>query len=141
MAEQKKPTMEELKAIAGKKKKEEVLEIDRTVIKRYAEAIGDPDPKWKDVAPPGLLTAAMLTGGFPALGIPLPFKRGVAAGGDWEFYKPIKAGDIITTTHEFAEIQDKSSEKGPRALLIFKSTHKNQKGEVVAVSTNTLMSY
>ena len=79
--------------------------------------------------------------GAMLLGVPLPFKRSVAGGADWEFFKPIKKGDIIHTVHEFSELQDKTSDKGPRALMVYKSTHKNQKGEVVAISTNTIMSY
>ena len=140
MTEAKKPTLEEIRKMIGKKK-EEVLEIDRSLIRAYCQAIGDPSPRWRDTVPPGFLTTVVLSGSVLALNIPFPFKRGVAAGADWDYYKPIKVGDVITTTHEFAEIQDKSSEKGPRVLIIFKSTHKNQKGEVVATSTNSVMSY
>ena len=120
--EEKRPTWEETTALIGKKK-EEVLEIDKSMLRAFCQCIGDPNPKWQDKAPPGFLTAAMFSAGGPA--IPPPYRRRVDAGGDWEFYKPIKPGDIITTIREFAEVQDKSSEKGPRALLIFKSTHKN----------------
>ena len=140
MTEEKKPTLQEIKALIGKKK-EEKLEIDKSIIRAYCQSIGDRSPKWQDTAPPGLLTTVLLSGSVIALSIPYPFKRGVAAGADWEFFKPIKAGDVITTVHEFADIQDKSSEKGPRVLIIFKSTHKNQKGELVGTSTNSVMSY
>lgn len=140
MAEAKKPTFEEVKAMVGQKKSE-VLEVDRNMIDRFCQTIEDSSPKWKVQAPPCALTAAMFSGGLLVLGIPVPYKRTVAAGADWEYLKPIKPGDTITTVHEFAEIQDKSSEKGPRALLIFTSKHTNQKGEMVGVSTNTIMSY
>ena len=140
MAEAKKPTLEEVKKLIGKKK-DEVFEVDKSILRLFNQCIGEADPKWEKTAHPGLLTAAMLSGSVLALGIPYPYKRGVAAGADWEFFKPIKAGDVITTSHEFADVQDKSSEKGPRVLLVFKSTHKNQKGEVVAVSSNNVMSY
>jgi len=140
MTQEKKITLEDVKAMIGKKK-EEKLEIDRSLIRAYCQSIGDRSPRWQDTAPPGLLTTVLLSGSVVALSIPLPYKRGVAAGADWEYFKPIKVGDVITTTHEFAEIQDKGGEKGPRVLIIFKSTHKNQKGEVVATSTNSVMSY
>jgi len=132
---------DEIKALEGKKH-EEVLEIDQHMINLYTDCIGDPSPKWKSgIVPPGLMTTAMISSGAVFLGIPLPHKRSVAAGTDWEFLKPVEAGDTLTTSHEFHELQDKSSEKGPRALMIYKSTHKNQNGEVVAISTNTIMSY
>ena len=140
MTEEKRPTLEEIRARIGEKR-EEVVEVDKSMIRAFCQCIEDPNPRWQDVAPPGFLTTVKMSGGAVAIDIPEPYKRKVAAGGEWEFYKPIKPGDIITTSHEFSDIQDKSSEKGKRALMIFKSTHKNQKGEVVAVTTGTTMSY
>lgn len=140
MAEEKRPTLEEIRTRIGEKK-EHVLEIDKSMVRAFCECIGDKNPKWRDVAPPGMFTNAGISSAGVALGIPAPYKRIVAAGGDWEFYKPMKAGDIITTTHEFHDILDKGSEKGPRVLMVFKSTHKNQNGEVVAVTTANVMSY
>ncbi len=133
-------TQDEVKAYLGKSI-QEVMEIDGTVIRQYCECIGDPNPMWKDTAPPGLVTTAMISSGAMLIGVPLLHKRSVAGGADWEFFKPIKKGDVITTTHEFSELQDKGSEKGPRLLMVYKSSHKNQKGELVAVSTNTIMNF
>ena len=133
-------TMEEIKAMIGKKK-EEVLEIDRTMVRNFCQAIGDTNPRWDNFAPPGIITNAMISSGIGQLGIPFPFKRIVAAGADWEFYKPIKIGDTITTTHEFVDLVDKSSDKGPRALLVAKSSHRNQHGDLVAVTIGNVMSY
>lgn len=140
MTERKFGTMDEVRTYLGKKREEEI-EIDGTVIRAFCECIGDPSPNWKEIAPPGLVTTAMVSSGAMLLGVPLPFKRSVAGGADWEFFKPIKKGDTIHTVHEFSELQDKTSDKGPRALMVYKSTHKNQKGEIVAISTNTIMSY
>jgi len=140
MVERRIAPMDEIKSLQGKKSKES-MEIDKHMIRLLCDCIEDRNPKWKDTVPPSTITTAMISGGALALGIPLPFKRSVAAGADWDFFKPIKAGDTINTTHEFFELQDKSSDKGPRALMVYKSTHTNQKGEVVAVSTNTIMSY
>ena len=140
MVEIRHASWDEIKGLEGKKT-EQVLDIDQHMINLFTDCIGDTSPKWRGIAPPGLTTTAMVSSGAVFLGIPLPFQRSVAAGTDWEFLKPLKAGDTCTTTHEFFELQDKSSEKGPRALMVYKSTHKNQNGEVVAVSSNTIMSY
>ena len=133
-------TVEEIKARIGETK-EEVIEIDKSMIRAYCEAIGDNNPKWGDIAPPGFLTNAKISSGGVALGIPMPYMRIVAAGGDWEFVKPIKAGDKITNIHEFHDMIDKGSEKGPRVLIVYKTTHKNQNGEVVGITTANVMSY
>ncbi len=133
-------TQDEVKTYLGKSI-QEVMEIDGTVIRQYCECIGDPSPMWKDTAPPGLVTTAMISSGAMLIGVPLLHKRSVAGGADWDFFKPIKKGDVITTTHEFSELQDKGGDKGPRLLMVYKSSHKNQKGELVAVSTNTIMNF
>jgi len=141
MTEEKLPTFEEVKARVGEKK-ETILEIDGNMIREYCRCIGDTNPKWKNVLPPGFNTTAMFSSATRAqLNIQVPYRRRVDAGGDWEIIKSIKPGDVITSTHEFSDCQDKTSEKGPRALLTFKSTHTNQNGEVVAVSTGRIMSY
>ena len=133
-------TQDEVKTYLGKSI-QEVMEIDGTVIRQYCECIGDPSPMWKDTAPPGLVTTAIISSGAMLIGVPLLHKRSVAGGADWDFFKPIKKGDVITTTHEFSELQDKGGDKGPRLLMVYKSSHKNQKGELVAVSTNTIMNF
>lgn len=140
MTEEKLPTFEEIKAMVGKKK-EVVIEIDKNMIREYCRSVGDANPKWQNVVPPGFCITAMFSSAQASLGIPAPYKRRVDAGGDWGIFKPIKPGDTITTTHEFTDILDKTSEKGPRALVVFKSTHVNQNGEVVAISTGRGMSY
>jgi len=113
MADIKFASMDEVRTYLGKKREEEI-EIDGTVIRAYCECIGDPNPKWKATAPPGLVTTAMVSSGAMLLGVPLPFKRSVAGGADWEFFKPIRKGDVIHTSHEFSELQDKTSSTSRR---------------------------
>jgi len=140
MTEEKRPTVEEVKAMIGKVNKETMV-MDASRVRAFCQAIGDTNPRWQEFVHPGFLTNANMSSGISGLGIPWPYKRIVAAGADWEFYKPIKIGDTITTTHEFTELQDKGSDKGPRVLMISKSKHVNQKGELVALSTGRVMSY
>ena len=70
MAETERPTFEEVKAMEGKKK-DEVLEVDNTMIKRLCDVLDDSNPKWKDQTPPCALTAAMFSGGLLILNIPV----------------------------------------------------------------------
>ena len=133
-------SVDEIKTYLGKKR-EETMEIDGTVIRAFCECIGDTNPAWKNTAPPGLVTTAMISSGAMLIGVPLLYKRSVAGGADWEFFKFIKKGDVINTIHEFSELQEKGSDKGPRLLMVYKSSHRNQKGELVAISTNTIMNF
>ena len=140
MTKNDRPTIAEIRTRIGEKR-QEAVEIDKNMLLAYCQCIEESNPKWQNTTPPGFLLMVNMSGGASAINIPDPFPKKVAAGTECEYLKPIKLGDTITTTHEFTEIQDKSSEKGPRALMIFKSTHKNQKGEVVAITTGSAMSY
>jgi len=139
MTEASRPTIDELRSQLGKKAAPAVVGIDNSTVRLYCDAIGDTSPKWKEVAPPGLLFAAMFFGqGFP---VDFPFAGVVDLGSEVEFMAPIRPGDVITTVTEFADLEDKSGEKGRRAFMTFRSTHKNQRDEVVAVSTSRIMSF
>jgi acyl dehydratase len=130
--------MDEMKTFVGNKGKPTVFEIDRNMIKRYCEAIGDASPMWRDRMPPGMLTAAMLMGEGAQMP-PFPYPGIVDAGGDWEYFKPIKAGDSITVVNEFTGTEDKSNEKRKMLLFHMKSTFTNQHKEVVAVASGRVM--
>ena len=130
--------MDEMKKFVGNKGRPTVFEIDKTMIKRYCEAIGDPSAVWRDRMPPGMLTAAMLMGEGAQMP-PFPYPGIVDAGGDWEYFKPIKAGDSITVVNEFTGTEDKSNDKRKMLLFHMKSTFTNQHKEVVAVASGRVM--
>lgn len=128
----------EMNKLSGGKGKPSVFEIDRNMVKRYCEAIGDPSPVWGNTFPPGLLTAAMLMGEAAAMP-QFPYPGIVDAGGDWEYFKPIKVGDKITVVNEFTGVEDKSNEKRKMLLFTMKSTYTNQSGEKVATAGGRVM--
>jgi len=131
-------SIEELKAVIGQKGAPTTYEIDKSMLRRFCDAIGDNNPKWKEVMPPGLLAAAMFMGQGPTMPA-WPYPGIVDAGLELESFKPIKPGDTITIVNEVHNVEDKSSERGKRLLISFKSTTKNQRGEVVATSIGRVM--
>jgi len=131
-------SIEELKAVIGQKGAPTTYEIDKSMLRRFCDAIGDNNPKWKEVMPPGLLAAAMFMGQGPTMP-PWPYPGIVDAGLELESFKPIKPSDTITIVNEVHNVEDKSSERGKRLLISFKSTTKNQRGEVVATSIGRVM--
>jgi len=74
-------------------------------------------------------------------GVPMewPYPGIVDGGGEWEFFKPIRPGDVLTAVNELANVEDKSSEKGKRLLISMKTVLTNQRGELVATSTGRVM--
>lgn len=139
MVQQKRPTLEEFRALVGVKRSETVFEIDKSMISRFCEAVGEPNSKWQETAPPSFLIPSAFLGEIVKTIWPYP--RLVDAGADWEFYKPVRLHDVITTVSELADVQDKSGDKGQRILISLKSTYKNQDGETVAESTGRLMNF
>jgi len=130
-------TVEDLKALIGNKGSRTIYEIDKSMTRLYCDTIDDHSPKWEEVTPPGLLTAAMFMG--EGTHMEWPYPGIVDAGLELEFFKPVKPGDVITIVNELFNVEDKSSEKGKRLLISMKSTTSNQRGEVVATSVGRVM--
>jgi acyl dehydratase len=130
-------SVEELQALVGQQGRPTVYEVDRSMLRLYADTIDDKNPKWQEVMHPGLLAAAM----FMGVGVPMefPYPGIVDAGLELQVFKPIKAGDTITITNELSGVEDKSSERGKRLLISMKSGIKNQNGEEVAASIGRVM--
>lgn len=130
-------SVEDLQALVGKRGAETTLQVDKSMIRLYCDCIGDSSPKWKDVAPPGMLTGVLFMGqGTP---MEFPYPGIVDGGGEWEFFKPVRPGDVLSMVNELSNVEDKSSEKGKRLLISMKTTLKNQRGELVATSTGRVM--
>ncbi len=130
-------TVEDLKAMVGKHGSEVKFKIDKSMIRLLCDTLGDDISRWKDVTPPGMLTEVMFVG--EGTHIDWPYPGIVDAGAEWNFFKPIKVGDEISVVNSLDGVEDKSSEKGKRLLITFKSTLTNQKGEMVATSIGRVM--
>jgi acyl dehydratase len=122
-------------------------DVEKGAIRKFAEAIGDEDPIYYDekaaqvagfktiVAPPTFLCT------FRAQELPdlkMQFGRVRLNGGnEYEYSKPIYAGDTITLTAKYAEVSERSGRTGNMVFVITELTFKNQHGEVVAKGRNT----
>jgi acyl dehydratase len=115
--------------------------VGREKVREYAQAVGEIDPRYLDpeqaraagfddvVAPP--MFAAVYTGPavFPAImESGLDFARMVHGAQEFTWHEPVVAGDEITTEAELEE----SSERGGMKFYVFKTTSKNQRGELVS---------
>ena len=153
MPEEKILTFEELQALAGKLQVTETLEVEKSIIRNFAQAIGDSNPLWNDeayarskgyrsiIAPPGFYESAIMSSAFTRLRPKMPIGRGVDAGGEWEIFKPIEAGDVLTNTFKFVSVRQEEGKKGPRTFLQFETEHVNQRGELVARSRSQIMKF
>jgi hypothetical protein len=100
-------------------------------LKRFAEAIGDPNPRWLIEAPPTFLVA------LAPVSLHLveaeEYGKGWLNGGNrFEYHEPVRAGDRIRATGRVAEVYEKSGSSGNLLFIIFETDYVNQRGTLVA---------
>ncbi len=100
-------------------------------LKRFAEAVGDSNPRWLSEAPPTFLVALAP----PAAHLPEAeeYGKGWLNGGNrFEYIEPVKVGDRITATGKVVEVYEKTGSSGSLLFIIFENEYVNQEGRTVA---------
>jgi hypothetical protein len=132
---------EKMRSMIGSELARAVHEVDKTMLRRLAEAIEDTNPRWLTEAAPGFVMAAAVSGtGDPPKEL-FPLKRMVAGGGEWEFYLPIKVGDVITCTTKLADLYEREGKAGKLLFIVTETTVVNQQGQLAAKARTTLINY
>ena len=114
-----------------------VYEIEKGMIRRFARAIDDPNPRWDTMATP---TFIVTLGGeqFGEKIITPMFREGLLHGStELECYQPVRPGDSITVNGKIASIRERSQ----MAFVTFEITYTNQKQELVARCQQTMIGY
>jgi len=62
-------------------------------------------------------------------------------GGEWEIYKPMKVGDVITARTKLANIYERQGKIGKMYFYVSETNIVNQRNEQVAKATGTLILY
>jgi hypothetical protein len=120
----------------------EVYEIERGMLKKFAEAIEDPNPRWLEEAPPTFPAALVPRGLLHRLfNIDIPLKRFLNGASELEYLKPIKAGDTIAVTARLTRLRQMPGAAGPTLFMFTEVTYTNQRGEVVVKGKNTYIKY
>jgi hypothetical protein len=120
----------------------EVYEIEKGWLRRFAEAIGDPNPRWLLEAPPT----------FPAVLLPSELihrlfnartrlTRLLNGASELEYDAPITAGDVISVTGRLTRLRQSQGKEGPTLFMFTEVTCTNQRGEVVVRGKNTYIKY
>jgi len=143
--------VEEFLKLVGKEQEPEVWEAGKEHIKWFAQAIGDPNPLWQDkahagksrykniIGPPLYLIDVGLVKLVDRLVDMAPFKANINGGTVIEYFKPIEAGDTITTVAKLADVQEKTGKTGSLIFLVVEVTYTNQRRELVATCRNTFI--
>lgn len=130
------------RALVGLVSKPVVYEVDKSHIRHFAQAVGDPNPLYHD-------EAAARAAGYPSLVAPPTFATVFRAGADlrekmnldWKrilhgemefrYHGVVCAGDTITAQARVADVYSKEGKSGGMDFLVTEIDCTNQKGEKV----------
>jgi len=149
---------DELKGMIGMMTEPVIMEVERGAIRRYADAIDDPNPLYRDVeharnswydgiiAPPGFFGWPIKAGGtmwaLNTFGPPLAragFPRILDGGIEYEFFVPVRAGDILTSYIKIADVALRAGRTGSMLIITNETTYINQNGDIVAKARSNLI--
>ena len=107
-------------------------------VRRFAEAIGDPNPRWRTEAPPTYLVA--LAPVSIHIAEAEQYGKGWLNGGNrFEYFAPVRIGDEITAVGRVADVYEKEGSSGNLLFIIFQTEYRNQRGDVVARLRGTMI--
>ncbi len=133
---------EELEGLLNVEFGPEVYEIEKSMVRKFAGAIDDPNPLWQQVAPPTFPAALVPTRLLhKLLNAECPLNRILNGASELEYYQPIKVGDVISVTAKLEKLRKMEGKEGATLFMIMEVAYKNQKGEVVARGKNTYIRY
>ena len=107
-------------------------------VRRFAEAIGDPNPRWSNETPPTFLVA--LAPVSLHLAEAEEYGKGWLNGGNrFEYFVPVMIGDEITARGRVADVYEKEGSSGNLLFILFETDYTNQRGDLVARLRGTMI--
>ena len=145
-------SVEALRAKIGVEWEPGIYEIERGMIWRFVQAIGDPNPLWQDeeyakqsrygdvIAPPTFILAVGLEQIQQGLA---PVLSGTTLHGstELEFYQPVRLGDVVTATTKITNVRERQGKMGKTVFITFDITYRNQRQQPVAKCRQMIVSY
>lgn len=146
---------EEVTQFIGKSTGVRVFEVEKGAIRRFADAVDDPNPLYWDeeyarnsrygsiITPPGFfgwparqprgsaLTEESMAGLSMALA-QAGYPRVLDGGIEYEFFCPIRAGDTLAASTVIKEIRERKGGTGNMVFLIRETSYINQNGDLAA---------
>ena len=126
-------------------------EIEKGAIIKFAQAIEDDNPIFNDeeaarksqygglIAPPTFLRSVRSS--RREVPFDIPFNNALDGGSDWEYFEPVRPGDLITAVSRITDMQERSGRMGVMIITTTVTTYTNQFGQVVATQATTGIRY
>jgi acyl dehydratase len=128
------------------------MRVEFGKIREFARAIKDDNPLYFDeehakreaggVMPPPTftMTQAFWDDGRGRIDLGLDMRRVLHGEQEFEYVKPIYAGDTLTAQGKIANVEKRPGKRGGEMTLVTMETeYKNQRGEVVLYSRSTII--
>jgi acyl dehydratase len=143
---------EEMRKAIGVESEPGVIEVEKETVRRVADALGDPNPLWRDdeyarkTSHGGIIAFPIAfhpssRAGNPNVHYESP-ARGSAVGGDeWEFFEPVRPGDTITVTTKKVDFFEREGRQGKLLFTVTETTYRNQHGRVAMLARRTSIGF
>lgn len=151
MSEKESSILQYLKSELGKEGPPRTEVVENGSVRRYINALGDHNPLYEneEIASSsrfgGRIVPPLFFMLFGRERRPRPDKRlgksAVNAGHEFEFFKPLRLGDVITHTTKLADFKERSGGMGKMYILTYQTDFRNQKGEQVAIGRVTRITF
>jgi acyl dehydratase len=130
------------RSLIGRESEPVVVEVEKNAIRRFAEALGDPNPIYVD-------EAAARAAGYPSLVAPPTFTVALASNErfrhsldlgtrsilhgeqSFEYARPIVAGDRITVRSKVADVQERAGASGAMDVILIEDEGRDDANELV----------
>ncbi|SFU53475.1 MaoC family dehydratase N-terminal domain-containing protein [Alicyclobacillus macrosporangiidus] len=137
-------SLESFRACIGRASEPVKNEIEKGAIRKFAEAIGDPNPLYRDeaaaggrlVAPP-TFSRTLDYGRVP--GLELPRAGLIHAGQEFEYFRPIYSGDVLYCHTRLVDVFEKQGKLGRMVFLVFEMEARDQDGNPVVRQKSTVI--
>jgi acyl dehydratase len=142
---------DEVRKQIGMQSEASVVEVERGAIRRFAEAIGDPNPLFHDeaaarqtrfggmIAPPTFCRS--LGAAIPEIKVGMGEFRGLDGGSEWEYFEAIRPGDRISVISKIADIRESAGRLGPMVFITVETSYTNQFRQLCALQRSTVIRY
>jgi acyl dehydratase len=138
------------KTLIGRESEPVLHEVEKGAIRRFAEALGDPNPISTDEAAaraagyPGLVAPPTFA---VALGWSESFRHSLDLGtrsvlhGDqtFEYARPIVAGDRLVVKSKVADVQERAGASGPMDVIVIEDEGRDEQGALVFRARSALI--
>jgi acyl dehydratase len=142
------------RSLIGRETKPMPAEVVAEEVAAFARSVGDLNPLYVDaevarkspfgaiVAPPTYPIRMAAGAGDPELflSLDLNYASLLHAEQEFEWYRPLKAGEKVTITGRVGEMYEKQGKSGTLDFVVMEQIARDEKDEVVYVAKTTLLS-